>query len=275
VEERMVGGLATRESGAPGILLWPGLGATSAYFGSVATTLPGRAVAVDPPGFGRSPWLEHCTYQGLIDAAVSVIDARDCRAMVGHSLGAYLAVGVAAKPPVGLRAAVLIDGGFMDAQGMAELGIPTTSGRAELTSWIQTNTPRFPDWDTATAELARMMGGDPTPALQTYVRELFVEVDGEIRDPAPADRLAELLLAVHEGDAPALAKHVTVPTLLIACGQPAERRPLRAAAWQRFADASPLIELHVAEDWGHNPILQDPDASSRLIAQWLQPHLQT
>jgi pimeloyl-ACP methyl ester carboxylesterase len=274
----MVGGLATRERGAstaPGVLLWPGLGSTSAYFDSMAGALPGRAVAVDPPGFGRSPWLDPCTYHGLVDAAAAAIEARGCRAVVGHSLGAYVAVGVAAQPPVGLRVAVRIDGGFLDAQGMASLGIPTTGGRTELTAWFQANTPRFPDWDTATGEFARMIGSEPTAALRAYVREIFVEVDGEIRDPTPADRVAELLLAVHAGGAPALAEYVKVPTLLIACGRPAELRPLKEAAWQRFADASPLIELHVAEDWGHNPILQDPRASSQLIAQWLRPRLQT
>ena len=274
----MVGGLAARERGAPaepGVLLWPGLGSTGAYFDSVAGNLPGRTVAVDPPGFGRSPWPEPCTYQGLVDAAAAVIDARGCRAMVGHSLGAYVAVGVAARPPAGLRAVVLIDGGFLDAQGMAELGIPTTGGRAELSSWIEATAPRFPDWDTATAELARMIGAEVSPALTAYVRAIFVEVDGEVRDPTPADRVAELLLAVHGGGAPALAEHVTVPALLVACGQPTERRPLREAAWRRFVDASPLIELHVAEDWGHNPVLQDPEASSRLIADWLGPHLRS
>lgn len=265
-----------RECGAraePGILLWPGLGSTGAYFRSVTDALPWRAVAVDPPGFGRSAPLEPCTYVRLVAAAAAVIDAGRCRAMVGHSLGANVAVGVATRPPPGLRAVVLIDGGFMDAQEMAELGMPTTGGRAKLTDWFQTNTPRFPDWDSATSELARMIGSAPTPALEAYVHDSFVEADGEIRDPNLPDRLAELVLAVLDGDAPARAEDVTVPTLLIACGQPAQSRAIREAAWQRFADASPLIELHVADDWGHNPSLQDPDAASRVITQWLQQHL--
>jgi len=271
-----VHGLAVREWGdpaEPGILLWPGLGATSAYFSSVAQALPGRAVVVDPPGFGRSVPPHAYTHERLIEAAARVVEACGCRAMVGHSLGAYLAVGVAGAPPAGLRAVVLIDGGFLDAEAMAELGMPVTAGRAQLLSWLETNAPCFPDWETAVRELATMSGGAPTPALEAYVRELLVEVNGEIRDLTPPDRMADLLLAVLPQDIRAHAARIAVPALLIACGAPAERRPIREKAWRAFQSASPLVELHVAEDWGHNPILQSPEASSSLIGDWLQRHL--
>jgi pimeloyl-ACP methyl ester carboxylesterase len=107
---------------APGIVLWPGLGATSAYFASIAESLPGCAVAVDPPGFGRSPPLDLLTYTGLVDLATALVSSRGARAIVGHSLGAHVAAGVGCDPPAGLRAVVLIDGGFIDAAGLAEMG---------------------------------------------------------------------------------------------------------------------------------------------------------
>jgi len=193
VGDRLVGGLAVREWGdpaEPGILLWPGLGSMGTYFGSVVGALPGRGVAVDPPG---------------------------C-------------------------------------------------------AWLEANALRFPDWGTAIRELALMVGSDATPALDAYVRDVFSEVDGEIRERARPDRMADLLLAVLDRDALARAQRVPVPTLPIACGQPPERRATREKAWQRFAQASALIELHVADGWGHNPILQDPEGSSSVIADWLQAH---
>ena len=269
-------GLAVWEWGdptQPGVLLWPGLGATSAYFRSVAPALPGRAVVVDPPGFGRSAPPHAYSHERLVEAAAHVIEACDCRAMVGHSLGAHVAAGVAGEPPAGLRAAVLIDGGFMDAKGMADLGMPATAGRAALIGRLEANAPRFPDWEIAIRELAPMFGSAPTPVFETYIREILTEADGEIRDLTPPDRMADLILAVFDQDIPALAARVAVPALLIACGAPAERRPIRERAWRAFASASPLVELHVAEDWAHNPILQDPEGSSRLIANWLKPHL--
>lgn len=276
VRERFVAGLAVREWGGadePGILLWPGLGAPGAYFAAVAESLPGRAVAVDPPGFGRSPSLAPSTYARLVGVAAAVVEECHCRAMIGHSLGAYLAVGVATQPPPELRAAVLIDGGFLDLHGMAALGMPVTAGSGALAAWMQANTPRFGDWETAICELAKMFGAAPTPVIAAYARELLAGVDGEIRDPSPPERLAELVLAVVREDAPAQAERIAVPTLLIASGHPAASRALRESAWQSFADTSPLIELHVAEDWGHNPALQDPNALAGLISSWLEPHL--
>ncbi len=267
--------MAVREWGDPAdpaILLWPGLGSNSVYFAGMAPALPGRAVAVDPPGFGRSAPPDRYTSERLIELAAAVAEACGCWAIVGHSLGAYLAVGVAAHPPAGLRAAVLLDGGFMDAATMAESGMPVTSGREQLIAWMGANELRFPDWETAIRDLAAMIGGEPTAMLEAYIREVYVEVDGEIRQPTPPEEMADQVLAIVGHDVLRQAKRVRVPTLLIASGQPAERRATRAQAWRQFADSSALIELHVADTWGHNPILQDSQASTRLIADWLQRH---
>ncbi len=192
---------------------------------------------------------------------------------MGHSLGGYVALGLAANPTAELRAAVLIDGGFLSAEDYVQLGMPVTSGRAELAAWLDANGPRFPDWDTAFGQLAAMIGGDVTPALEGYVRDVFVETDGEVRQRARPERMADLLLGVVDHDACARAERIELPTLLIACGQPPERRAIRERAWTALATASPLIELQVVEDWYHNPILQDPERASSMIVGWLQAHL--
>lgn len=99
------------------------------------------------------------------------------------------------------------------------------------------------------------------------------KIDGEVRERMAPDRMADLLLAVVDGDVRARAARVQVPTFLIACARPPERRAPREEAWTRLAQASPLIELHVAEEWGHNPTVQDPEGASRLIADWLRAHI--
>jgi pimeloyl-ACP methyl ester carboxylesterase len=276
VEPRLVGGVAVREWGspdAPGVLLWPGLGSAGSYFAAVAEALPGRAVAVDPPGSRASPPLNIVTFESLIDAALTVIEECGCRAVVGHSLGAFLAAGVATRPPLSLSAAVLIDGGFLDATAMGKLGMPLSAGRARLIDWLTENSPRFPDWDTAIVELAKMSDTEPTPALETYVRDVFAEVDGEIRQTTPVDSMADLLLAVFRDDPLDRARGLQLPTLLIACGHPPDSRTIREPAWTAFANASPLVELQIAEQWTHNPILQDPGTVGQLIADWLTQHL--
>ena len=274
--DRLIGGLAVREWGEesePGILLWPGLGSSSAYFDSLAPGFPWRGVAVDPPGSGDSPPLDPCTSDRLVELSREVVDACVCRAVVGHSLGAYVAVGLATNPPPKLDAAVLIDGGYLQADDYVELGMPVRAGRDELVSWIEANGPRFPDWDTAFQQLAAMIGGEVTPALEGDVRDMCEEVEGEIRQRARADRMADLLLAANDHDACAWAQRIRIPTLLIACAEPAERRAPRERAWTRFAQASELIDLQVVDGWHHNPILQDPERASSLITGWLRGHM--
>jgi pimeloyl-ACP methyl ester carboxylesterase len=222
---------------------------------------------------GGSEPLEPCTSERLVESARDVAQACGCRAVVGHSLGGYVALGLAVNPPPELRAAVLIDGGFLSAEDYVELGMPVTSGRAELIAWMEASGPRFPDWDTAFGQLAAMIGGEVTPALQGYVRDVFVETDGEIRQRARPERMADLLLGVVDHDPCALAAQIETPTLLIACGEPPQPRATRQRAWTALAAASPLIELQVVEGWHHNPILQDPERASSMIVEWLQAHL--
>ena len=276
MRRRVVDGVAVREWGDPaetGILMWPGLGATGGYFAAVAEAMPGRVVSVDPPGFGDTPALDSHSYGRLVELASALIGGCDCQAFVGHSLGGFYGATIASNPPAGLRAVVLIDGGHLGVREFAALGQPAPqAGRAELLAWVRENRLAFPDWETAVRTLADMIGGEVTPELEAYAREIFVERDGEIRDRAPAELVAEMVAVAREHD-PDVAAGIAVPTLLIACAQLPETRAIREPAWQRFADASPQVELHVGEDWRHNPTLQDPQASSKLIADWLAAHL--
>jgi pimeloyl-ACP methyl ester carboxylesterase len=225
---------------------------------------------VDPPGCGNSAGLDAYTFERLVELVAAVAEECGCWSIVGHSLGAYLAAGVAGSPPDGLRAAVLLDGAFLDAATMAKVGMPVTLRRVELIEWMRTNELRYPDWETAIASLSMMLGGEPTPTLEAYIRASFAESDGEIRQPTPPEEMADQVQAVVVGDVRGRAERVQIPTLLIASGQPAELRPVREPAWRQFVDASPFIELHVADAWGHNAILQDSRAVTSLIADWLE-----
>jgi pimeloyl-ACP methyl ester carboxylesterase len=276
VRRRIVEGVAVREwgdPGEPGILMWPGLGATGGYFAAVAEAMPGRAVSVDPPGFGDSPPPEAYSYDRLVELAAVLIGACECHAFVGHSLGGFLGAAIASDPPPSLRAVVLVDGGHLGVREFAALGQPAPeASREELLEWVKENQPRFPDWDTAVGTLAEMIGGDVTPSLEAYAHEILVQADGEICDRSTAERIADLLSVAREHD-PDVASDIAIPTLLIACAQPPESRAIRERAWRRFADASPQVELRVGEFWRHNPILQDPKGSSALIVGWLRAHL--
>lgn len=261
------------DDGEPGILLWPGLGFTGAYFAGVGPKLPGRCVAVDPPGFGGSPPLETYSYERLVELAVAVLAACRCRAIVGHSLGGDIAVGVCNARPAELRAAVLIDGGYLDDAARIELDSPFRHSREELLRRWRENETHYPDWDTALRDCAAGFGGGLSPELEAALRDVFVEADGEIRPAAPPERVADLIVATRRRDVAALARGVAVPTLLVAAGQPPGQRAAKQRAWEAFAEASPLIDLHVAEDWNHHPFMEVPDRSAALVAAWLRPYL--
>lgn len=272
----VVASLAVREWGdpaLPGVLLWPGLGSTGGYFTPIVAELPCRAVVVDPPGHGDSAPLEPCTFERLVEIGSAVVEQCRCVAFVGHSLAAYVAVGVACAPPAGLQTVVLLDGGFMEAEDMAAFGMPITEGRGPLTEWLAANLLRFPSWEAAVRQLATMIGGEEGEALNAYVREVFVESDDEIRERQTPERAADLLLATFDHEARALAEKLAIPTLLVASGQPAEVRAVRQRAWEAFASASPLAEVRVFDNWGHNPIFQQPEVLASLIESWISEHL--
>jgi pimeloyl-ACP methyl ester carboxylesterase len=275
-----VGELAVREWGdpaEPGILLWPGMGFTSAYFAGSASFLPGRSVGVDPPGWGRSPAPSGYSYEHLVGLAVEAIRACDCWVMVGHSLGGDIALGVADDPPPGLRAVVLVDGGYLEPADRVELGAPDAADREAMVASMREAEPRFPDWESARGWIAQFLGTEElTPATEAAFRESLTEVDGELREAAPPERSADLLMSLTSAaiDVRARAAAVCVPTLLIAAGQPPESREIKQRAWERFASASPLIELHVAEDWGHHALLATTQECAAVVSAWLSPHLQ-
>jgi pimeloyl-ACP methyl ester carboxylesterase len=273
VTRSLVGGVSIDERGdpsSPGVLLWPGLGATGGYFSLVAERLAPRTVAADPPGTGSSPAIENCTFEQMVSAAVGLIGALGCQAMVGHSLGADLAVGVATDPPPGLGAVVLVDGGYVDAKTRGELGMPSVAERETVAQFVQQNATSFADWETAYRELAEVLGTDVTAAVEAFVRDEYEEVDSEIRSAVREEILVDHLVATWRVNIAERAAKIAVPTLLIACGEPAELATIKRSAWERFAAASRLVDVYVAEGWGHNPFVQDPESSSQLVADWLR-----
>ena len=254
----------------PGVLLWPGFGFARGYFSGVEQLLPGRTVAVDPPGWGGSPVLKHYSYQALVELAAALLQRYRCTAIVGHSLGGSIALGVANNPPPGLHAVVLVDGGYLDDAAQADLGSPRPRSYQQALEWAVEMEPRYPDWDAARTNLAADCGGVWTPSMEAALRDVLAEVDGEIRAIVPAETVARMALAASGLDVAALARGVTVPTLLIACCRPEQHRARKERAWQSFARSSPLISVHVAEDWYHHPFLQAPGASAAVVADWLK-----
>jgi pimeloyl-ACP methyl ester carboxylesterase len=93
--------LHVRETGAgrPQLLLLHGLGATGGVWlgmlGSAADRWPGRVVAPDLPGHGRSAPLEQYSFDALAGAVVDALDPDEGFVVLGHSLGGVVGLALA------------------------------------------------------------------------------------------------------------------------------------------------------------------------------------
>jgi len=187
--------------------------------------------------------------------------------------GYRLARACAGDPPRGLRAVVLVDGGYLDLASRVRLGEPGTADREELLLWWVDARRRFGSWPEAVRESAAVLGCEESEQVEEALRQSFVEEDGVVVDAASPELVADLLAAFRGCDFAERARAVSVPTLLLACGQPQDDRAIREEAWTAISDASVLIELMVIEDWSHVPMLQQPKRFADVVGSWLADRL--
>jgi len=86
-----------------------------------------RAVAWDMPGYGRSAPIDPYSFKGLAHSCMALIDALQCDTitLVGHGMGAMLALEVAVRHPARVRRLVLCAGGpALDAQTVEDWVAP-------------------------------------------------------------------------------------------------------------------------------------------------------
>lgn len=130
--------LAVREWGEAGdvpVVYWHALGPnpSGADLAEVAPVLVGagfHVLAVDGPGFGRSPLLAADDYRldSLVSGLRELIDERelDRPVLMGHSWGGAIAVRYAAAHADDVRALVLLDSGHIDYASLPDVDVDRT-----------------------------------------------------------------------------------------------------------------------------------------------------
>lgn len=118
------------ERGDVPIVFWHALGpdASGAELRTVAKVLAGagfHVLAVDGPGFGRSPLLPAERYRlaslvGMLHELIEVLEL-DRPVVMGHSWGGAISVRYAAAHPEDVRAVVLLDSGHLDYRDLPEV----------------------------------------------------------------------------------------------------------------------------------------------------------
>ncbi|WP_136442158.1 alpha/beta fold hydrolase [Pacificoceanicola onchidii] len=169
-----IGGLAAIVRGVgPDVLLLHGVGLRAEAWGAQLGALPGRITAPDMPGHGGSALRSDVQMDGYVAAALSVLEALEGPAVVvGHSMGAMLALELALRAPERVRAVAALNGVFERPDAAAE----AVSARAKTLTGLDNPdpTPTLERWFGAEASPEReacegwLRGVDPQGYKQAY-----------------------------------------------------------------------------------------------------------
>jgi pimeloyl-ACP methyl ester carboxylesterase len=224
------------ERGDIPIVFWHALGpdASGAELADIAGELADagfRVVAVDGPGFGRSPLLPAERYRlaSLVSILHELVDELelDRPVVMGHSWGGAIGVRYAATHPDDLRALVLLDSGHIDYRDLPDV--------------------------------------DPDRPVEEWVAEV------EARDdPRRADARGRAMSGLTDrvSDAwPVLTEH-EIPTLLFLATEPPHVHENRKHI-ARFETAVPHADVRWPEGAGHGILADVGPPLGDAIATWL------
>lgn len=214
-----------------------------------------RAVAWDMPGYGRSAPVEPYTFKALAQSCLALIDALRCGpvTLVGHGMGAMVALEVTLRQPVQVRRLVLCAGGPpLDAQAHADWVAPrqqalqAVEAGGSMEQLAQTLVPQC------------IAPGALPEGVRLAHHALSQVYAGAYR------RALEALPTFSRGAAELAQLHV--PALLVSGGQDRCTPPdaLEALA-QVLPDAEHLSLPHV----GHWPQLEDPEGFDGALLDFL------
>ncbi|RYF67862.1 MAG: alpha/beta fold hydrolase [Comamonadaceae bacterium] len=214
-----------------------------------------RAVAWNMPGYGRSAPIEPYSFKGLAESCLLLIEALQCGSvsLVGHGMGAMVALEVAVRKPAAVRRLVLCAGGpALDAQATQDWVAPRLAALQALEQGGSME-------QLANTLVPRFIG---TGALPEGVR-LATHALSQVYPGAY--RRALQAMGTFDRGAAAL-RSLSLPTLLVGGGQDRCTPPeaLQALA-QVMPDAEHLNLPHV----GHWPQLEDPEGFGGALMEFL------
>jgi pimeloyl-ACP methyl ester carboxylesterase len=226
------------------LIFWHALGPSSsgAELGEIAPAIADagfQVLAVDGPGFGRSPAVLPDGYRLTALAALlrSLIEERalDRPVLMGHSWGGAVAVRYAGANPEDVRALVLLDSGHIDAGDLEDV-----DATRPLEAWVEDTRARW----------------------QTFGDDVAVTTPPEVNGAAMFGLLEPI------SDAwPALAEH-QIPTLLYLATEPPHVHENRKHI-ARFETAVPHADVRWPDGASHGLLADLGPPLGEEIATWL------
>lgn len=211
-----------------------------------------RAVAWDMPGYGGSAPVEPYNFKALAQRAMLLLDALQCRqaVLVGHGLGAMLALELAVRAPLRVRRLVLCAGGPpLDQAAGAAWVAPRLAGLQEGL-----------DMDRLAA---RIVPRDAGEAALPEGLQLARHAMGRV--PVATYRRALEVLSAFARHASELAR-LHVPALLIGG---ARDRCTPPEALLALAQVLPDARAVLLPGVGHWPHLEDPEGFEAALLEFL------
>ncbi|KQO26514.1 alpha/beta hydrolase [Acidovorax sp. Leaf76] len=214
-----------------------------------------RAVAWNMPGYGRSAPIEPYSFKGLAESCLLLIEALQCGSvsLVGHGMGAMVALEVAVRKPAAVRRLVLCAGGpALDAQATQDWVAPRLAALQALEQGGSME-------QLANTLVPRFIGTGALPEGARLATHALSQVY------PGAYRRALQAMGTFDRGAAAL-RSLSLPTLLVGGGQDRCTPPeaLQALA-QVMPDAEHLNLPHV----GHWPQLEDPEGFGGALMEFL------
>jgi pimeloyl-ACP methyl ester carboxylesterase len=251
----MAGLLAIDDSGqGDALVLVHGLATTRQIWGLVAPALAltRRVVTLDVPGFGESaPAGAGFELESVAQRIARGLAARGVRApfdLVGHSLGAGIALTLAAARPRSVRRLVLVA-----PAGLAEVSRPASvvlAATADALLAARRRAGPLADWRWGRRVLLALTAADGARVPPTQARLM-------INASASAQRTAPALAAITRADLRPLLRQSAVP-LGVIWGESDRTIPAHNVAIVR--DARPDARVAMIARAGHVPMIERPDA---------------
>ena len=226
-----------------------------------------RCLAVDLPGYGKSPKLKKDTtitdYADLIAGLIEEVSDGPV-VLIGHSMGGMISIQVAKNYPVLVERMVLI--------------CPTITGL--LSTFINlvvspiTFLERFPFGQLLSSGVQNIVVGITDRIMRPVsfaertgiTQEDYARIRADARRPDQGKVRAECFLAKRESDLSGSLHRLDIPSLVL-WGAEDNTVPLRDAGV--VADEWPDADLRILPKAGHWPHFERPEATLRLIASFL------
>ncbi|MFJ7733224.1 alpha/beta fold hydrolase [Lysinibacillus sp. NPDC097231] len=247
-----------------------GLGSTGLAFGELAKLLAEyHVISFDLPGHGYAEALqEEKDYLPTnliveIEKIISQQQGNKSFYLIGHSLGAELALHVVARFPEQILGLILLDGGYLSAE---KLGMTLESELQNVENFC--NDTKFPSWEifieSEKEELSRW-----SEELEAASRAQVKERDGEIQLTLSVFTAQSMIKGIYTEPAADILSRVNCPSLLIYATQPAELDTVRKEGIQDLQAKLNNLEVESIAEAGHDIFRDAPNCIAKKIKQWI------